>query len=82
MAVDQTRLETYGRARRGYAVRLEIVGEELEKIHKQVGDNRYDSGNGVLAISLFEELITSDTFAEFLTLKAYDRLLSLEKMEN
>ena len=61
---------------------LEIVGEELEKIRKQLGDSRYNSGNFALARSLFEELVTSDTFAEFLTLKAYDQLLSLEQTGN
>jgi len=60
---------------------LDIVQEELEKIRKQLGDDRYNSGHFARAKTLFEELITSDSFAEFLTLKAYDQLLSLENMK-
>jgi malate synthase len=60
---------------------LQMVGEELKKIRIHVGNERFDTGYFVLARSLFEELITSETFAEFLTLKAYDQLLLLEQQK-
>ena len=58
---------------------LQVVREELEKLRNQLGDARYDSGNFGLASSLFEDLITDKDFREFLTLGAYDELLSLEE---
>ena len=57
---------------------LDLTAEELEKLRKQLGNARFDSGYFGLSRSLFEELIAAETFAEFLTLKAYDHLLSLE----
>jgi malate synthase len=61
---------------------LDLVREELQKIRDQIGNKRFDSGYFGLAESLFDELITAKTFAEFLTLKAYDQLISLEQTEN
>ncbi len=58
---------------------LQIIGEELQKLRKQLGDARYDSGYFGLASSLFEDLITDEKFREFLTLGAYDELLDLEE---
>jgi malate synthase len=58
---------------------LQIIGEELQKLRKQLGDARYESGNFGLASSLFEDLITTEEFQEFLTLGAYDELLALEE---
>ncbi len=60
---------------------LQVVGEELEKLRKQLGDSRYDSGYFGLASSLFEDLITDEDFLQFLTLGAYDELISLEEEE-
>ena len=45
--------------------------EELDKIKKYVGEDRYNSGKFELATELFDDLILNDNFAEFLTLKAY-----------
>lgn len=45
--------------------------EELEKIKKYVGEERYNNGKFELATELFDDLILNDNFAEFLTLKAY-----------
>lgn len=57
---------------------LQIIGEELQKLQKQLGEARYDSGYFGLASSLFENLITDEKFQEFLTLEAYEELLTLE----
>ncbi|MBF8456829.1 malate synthase A [Kaistella sp. G5-32] len=45
--------------------------EELDKINKYVGEERYKNGKFELATELFDDLILNDNFAEFLTLKAY-----------
>ena len=51
-----------------------IMAEELEKIRAAVGAAVFDNNNYALAAKLFEEIITSDTLQEFLTLRAYDHL--------
>ena len=55
-----------------------IVGEELQRIHAMVGDERYRAGNFELAARIFDRLITAPEFTEFLTLPAYEELLKLE----
>jgi malate synthase len=45
--------------------------EELERIEKYVGEERFKSGKFNLAKELFNELIFCEKFEEFLTLKAY-----------
>ncbi|UOV00041.1 malate synthase A [Chryseobacterium daecheongense] len=45
--------------------------EELERIEKYVGEERFKNGKFNLAKELFNELIFSEKFEEFLTLKAY-----------
>lgn len=45
--------------------------EELERIEKYVGEERFRRGKFSLAKELFNELIFSENFEEFLTLKAY-----------
>ncbi|WP_312090186.1 malate synthase A [Chryseobacterium sp.] len=45
--------------------------EEIERIEKYVGENRFKNGKFSLAKELFNELILSEKFEEFLTLKAY-----------
>ncbi len=45
--------------------------EELERIEKYVGEERFRKGKFNLAKELFNELIFSENFEEFLTLKAY-----------
>lgn len=45
--------------------------EELERIEKYVGEERFRKGKFSLAKELFNELIFSENFEEFLTLKAY-----------
>lgn len=50
---------------------LQWEKEELSKIKKYVGEERYNKGRFNLAKKLFNELIFCDKFEEFLTLKAY-----------
>ena len=50
---------------------LQWEKEELSKIKKYVGEERYVKGRFNLAKELFNELIFCDKFEEFLTLKAY-----------
>lgn len=45
--------------------------EELERIEKYVGEERFKNGKFNLAKELFNELIFCENFEEFLTLKAY-----------
>ena len=49
----------------------EWQNEELVKIKDYVGEDRYQNGRFPLAANLFSELVSSDVFEEFLTLKAY-----------
>lgn len=51
-----------------------MIGEELHKIKEMLGAERYESGHFEQARQLFRELVLSDTFEEFLTLKAYELL--------
>ena len=52
----------------------QLIGEELERIRRERGDERYRTGNFQAATQLFDDLIGSDQLEEFLTLKAYDLL--------
>ncbi|SFI57137.1 malate synthase [Kaistella treverensis] len=48
--------------------------EELAKIQKYVGEDRFKIGKFELATELFDDLIFNEEFEEFLTLKAYQYL--------
>jgi malate synthase len=52
----------------------QLVAEELNRIRAERGEERFQNGLFPEATHLFEELVTSDTLEEFLTLKAYDLL--------
>jgi malate synthase len=51
-----------------------LTGEELEKIKGAVGDARYSGGRYQRATELFDRLVTTETFEEFLTLPGYQYL--------
>jgi len=51
-----------------------VLREELDAIRQRVGDERYAAGNYDAAAGLFEQLIASDEFIEFLTLPGYELL--------
>jgi malate synthase len=51
-----------------------VLGEELEKIKSMVGEKIFATGKYQEAADLFDELTTNDQFAEFLTLRGYEKL--------
>jgi malate synthase len=53
---------------------VDLQKEELEKIKKMLGQERFDNGKFDLAVQLFDALVLSDDYQEFLTLEAYHYL--------
>jgi malate synthase len=51
-----------------------FMGEELQKIRKEIGDARYDDGKFAEAAALFDRLVCADELADFLTIPAYEIL--------
>jgi malate synthase len=51
-----------------------IMKEEMDKIHKEVGDAAYKAGHYPLAAELLEKIATDNELAEFLTSVAYEHL--------
>ena len=51
---------------------VQTIQEELEKLKGMLGAERFQNGKFELASQLFEQMMTSPTFDEFLTLKAYE----------
>jgi len=49
----------------------QTIQEELAKLREMLGAERFDGGKFDLASELFGQMMTSSTFDEFLTLKAY-----------
>ncbi len=49
----------------------QLLSEEMESIRVEVGAKRFENGNYKLASRLFDDMIRSATFTEFLTLPAY-----------
>ncbi|MBL8609119.1 MAG: malate synthase A [Myxococcales bacterium] len=54
-----------------------IVDEELTRVISEIGEDRARDSKLTEARALFEELSTRDTFEEFLTLPAYERVTTL-----
>jgi malate synthase len=52
----------------------QLLAEEVEKIKALAGAEAYAHGRFTEACELFDALVTQETFAEFLTLGAYERL--------
>jgi malate synthase len=52
----------------------QLLAEEVEKIKALAGAEAYAHGRFAEARELFDALVTQPTFAEFLTLGAYERL--------
>lgn len=48
------------------------IPEELEKMRARLGAERFDAGNFDRASKIFEDMMTSPDYAEFMTLVAYD----------
>jgi malate synthase len=51
-----------------------LLGAELERVHREVGAARVQSGAFPAAVRLFSSMVKNDSFDEFLTLPAYDLL--------
>ena len=51
-----------------------IIGEEMAEIQRQAGPELFKKIPYQRAAELFEQIVTDDELAEFLTLKAYDDL--------
>ncbi|MDB6019465.1 MAG: malate synthase [Pedosphaera sp.] len=52
----------------------ELLPQELARIEQELGTSRFKGGHFDEATKIFTEMSKSPTFAEFLTLPAYDRL--------
>jgi malate synthase len=53
-----------------------IIDEELAKLKATFGDEAFDHGRFADAAGLFRDLIEAKTFPEFLTLPAYEKIVS------
>jgi malate synthase len=53
---------------------LLALAEELDKLRKQVGSERFEAGKYKTAGKILDQLITNSQFTEFLTLAAYEYL--------
>lgn len=53
---------------------IKLLESEIQKIKELVGENEFKTGKFNLAIEIFDSLVISDKFEEFLTLKAYKYL--------
>jgi malate synthase len=51
-----------------------VLDEELGKIERSIGAERFARGKFVAARDLFDSITTNDTFVEFLTLAGYEKL--------
>ena len=52
----------------------QLKEEELEKIKGLLGEERYNLGRFTEAAEIFDHLVKTEDFIDFLTLKAYDSL--------
>ncbi|MGH6944107.1 MAG: malate synthase A, partial [Geminicoccaceae bacterium] len=52
------------------------LDEEMAKIQKAVGEERFKAGKFEEAAGLLKELVLADEFVEFLTLRAYQRVVA------
>ena len=57
----------------------DVLESEMATIRQQLGEQRWSGGRFREAIALFRELCTDHELAEFLTLPAYDHLLTFHK---
>ena len=52
----------------------QVLDEELGKIKRRIGDERFVNGKYEMARELFDAITTEDAFVEFLTLPGYAKL--------
>ena len=53
---------------------LEVLGEEMDKIRAEVGDEVWEEGRPDETRRVFEQVALGDEFPDFLTLPAYELL--------
>jgi malate synthase len=53
---------------------LEVLDEEMDKIHAEVGDDVWEKGRPDETRAIFERVALSDDFPDFLTLPAYEHI--------
>ena len=53
-----------------------VVAEEMDRVHAEIGDERFTHGKFREARALFERLSLAPRFEEFLTLPAYEIVTS------
>jgi len=58
---------------------LRLLDEELGRIRGMVGDDAYAGGRYEEAAGILRDLITAEDFVEFLTLPAYERVVTLTR---
>ena len=51
-----------------------MLADELQKIEKEIGKERFDAGSFDTAAKLFSEMVRTEEFDDFLTLPAYEYL--------
>jgi malate synthase len=59
------------------ALLSKVIDEEMKTIESEIGSERFEGGKFGLARELFEKISTADTLEDFLTLPAYEHILSL-----
>jgi len=52
----------------------QTISEQLAQLRGSLGEARFDAGKFPMAAKLFEEMMLSDSLAEFLTLAAYQQI--------
>jgi malate synthase len=57
-----------------YTMYCQFLPEELEKIKAYVGESAYKNGKFEQAVALFDDLVRSEDFIDFLTLPAYEMI--------
>jgi len=56
----------------------ELVPQELTKVREMLGEQQYAAGRYAEAAMMFEQLTLDDDFVDFLTLPAYEYVISHE----
>ncbi len=56
-----------------------VIDDEMKTIRSEVGDARFETGKFSLARSLFESISTAAELEDFLTLPAYEHILTVEE---
>lgn len=64
-----------------YELYTDLLDEEIINIRETVGNDQYQKGQFVQAICLFNRLVVQPEFDEFLTLSAYNLILSNDKRQ-